>query len=93
MTEEEDVVVVNANKWYRTQREASWSRAYKFQRNVVAALGIYEAFAIVTTKVPTISAICWRLRDDPRARGALFLGWGWLTFHLFTEQPGHTRPG
>lgn len=83
----QDMVLVPATKWYNTERKADWSRAYLMQRNAIAALGVYEAIAITTCRVPTISAVAWKLREHTKLRAILFILWGWLSFHIFTEGP------
>lgn len=83
----QDMVLVPAKRWYTTERNASWSRTYMIQRNVIAALGVYEAIAIMTCRMPTISALAWKMREDQKLRAVLFVLWGWLSFHIFTEGP------
>jgi hypothetical protein len=85
---QEEMVVVPVRRWQAVRADAeNWTRFYRFQRAIVATLGVYEAAAITTGRLPTISYTAWWLRDSRWGRLVLFLVWGWLTFHLFTEGP------
>jgi len=60
-------------------------RAVDWRAMVVAGACAYEVVAIVSTRVPTITAIWHRLRDDKIGRLGLWLVLGWLIEHLFGE--------
>lgn len=52
---------------------------------LVAGLCTYEVTAIATGKVPTITAVWHKLREDKIGRLGLWLALGWLIEHLFGE--------
>lgn len=55
---------------------------YRYVRPLIAAGGAYECLAIVSGRVPTISAVVGRLYNRPSGRVVLWVLWGWLTTHL-----------
>lgn len=59
----------------------------RFVRYIVAILGIYEAVAIVTQRVPTLSRICWEARKHRLFRFLLWLFVGFLVDHLLNVPP------
>jgi len=60
-------------------------QALDWRACVVAAACAYEVAAIVSGKVPTITAIWHRLREDKIGRLGLWLLLGWAVEHLFGE--------
>jgi len=54
----------------------------------MVSLCAYEAVAILTGQVPTITSLCWRARNTWTGRVVIWLGMGYLAYHLLVEQDG-----
>lgn len=55
----------------------------RYLQHAFAGACAYEAVAIVTDRVPTISALVRRMYEKPAGRFVLWGVWGYLTVHLF----------
>jgi hypothetical protein len=53
---------------------------------LVVGLCVYEAGAILTGKVPTITSIAWRIRGTFPGRVVIWGALGVLAYHLMVEQ-------
>ena len=56
------------------------------QARLVALVCAYEVAAIVTGRLPTITAMSHRARVDRYKRLPLFALWGWLSWHIWCEE-------
>lgn len=53
---------------------------------VVAGLCVYETFAIVTGKAPTLTSLAWQARKHTAGRIAIWNVVGYLAWHLMVEE-------
>lgn len=53
---------------------------------LVAGLCVYEVAAIASGRVPTITALAWKLRKHPVGHVAIWGALGWLSWHLLVEE-------
>lgn len=52
----------------------------------LAALCVYEATAIISGRVPTVTSMVWRVRHRNGAKLAIWLAGGYLMWHLLMEE-------
>lgn len=45
----------------------------------------YEAHALATGRVPTITRLCWRWRHTYRGLAVIVAAIGWLVYHLLVD--------